>query len=510
MAACKKCSQNFTVKPEDKAFYQRIEVPEPTLCSDCRWQRRLVLRNERTLYDDKCDLCKKSIISLYSEDKPYKVYCYDCFHSDKWDRLQYGRDFDFKRPFFEQFKELQLEVPRIHAFATNNENSEYTNGSAYNKNCYMIFVSDHNEDCLFSYSIFECTNCVDCFNSYKCEVSYECSGCFNCYGSKYLADCSDCVESQHCVDCKGCSNCFGCVGLRNKEYYFLNKPLSKDEYNKKIKNISKKDFEDFEQLKLNHKYLYMHGLNNENSAGDYINRCKDCADCYDSHDLEKCKYIIHGNKCKDTYDGYMIGDDTELSYETVGSLSCNDCQFNYFIINAHNVEYCDACFGVKNLFGCIGLKKAEYCILNKQYSDKDFQDLKNKIVEHMKKTDEYGEFFPLENSPFEYWETAANEYYPQNKNAEGEKPVSRLHPICKQCGKNYNFVKQEEKFYEDNNIDKPDKCFNCRHENRLKQKNPRQLWDRKCAKCQADIKTSYYPKRPEQVYCRKCYNEYMY
>ena len=153
---CTNCNKTFTITDGDFEFYKKVKVSVPTFCPDCRCQRRLVMRNELSLYEDECDLCHKKIISQYSEDKPFKVYCQDCWYGDKWDPLKYGQDYDLNKSFFTQFKELQQKVPRLFAMNVRNENSEYTNGSAYNKDCYMIFVSDHNENCLYSYSIFEC------------------------------------------------------------------------------------------------------------------------------------------------------------------------------------------------------------------------------------------------------------------------------------------------------------------------------------------------------------------
>jgi hypothetical protein len=84
-------------------------------------------RNEKKLYKRKCDFSGKDIISIYSPDKPYKIYEMDFWLSDKWDALDYARDFDFSRTAFEQFDELLKEVPRIPFFQSQNENSEYTN-----------------------------------------------------------------------------------------------------------------------------------------------------------------------------------------------------------------------------------------------------------------------------------------------------------------------------------------------------------------------------------------------
>jgi Zn ribbon nucleic-acid-binding protein len=59
------------------------------LCPECRQQRRLSFRNERNLYKRDCDATGKSIISIYSPDKPYKVYNQDFWWSDNWDAMDY-------------------------------------------------------------------------------------------------------------------------------------------------------------------------------------------------------------------------------------------------------------------------------------------------------------------------------------------------------------------------------------------------------------------------------------
>ena len=58
---------------------------------------------------------------------------------------------------------------------------------------------------------------------------------------------------------------------------------------------------------------------------------------------------------------------------------------------------------------------SQYCILNKQYTKEEYEELLPKIIEHMKSTDEWGKFFPTEDSPFAYNETVASEFYPITK-----------------------------------------------------------------------------------------------
>ena len=68
------------------------------------------------------------------------------------------------------------------------------------------------------------------------------------------------------------------------------------------------------------------------------------------------------------------------------------CQGNWA---SSNVFYCDLVMDVEDCFGCVNLKRNKNCILNKQYSEGEYKKLALKVIEHMKETGEWGEFFPL-------------------------------------------------------------------------------------------------------------------
>src|SRR3989339_762302 len=192
MKICTQCHQSFTPAPAEVEFLKRINLPLPTLCPTCRRQWRFAWRNERTLYHRTCDLTGKQIISIYSPHSPYKVYDQNEWHTDKWDAMEYGRDFDFNRPFFDQFNELMLDAPKTSMFSSRNENSDYTNGAQQDKNCYMIFVSDHNQDCYYSYAIDSCTDCTECLNCYKSTLCIECIDCSNSYNLAFSEKSHNC------------------------------------------------------------------------------------------------------------------------------------------------------------------------------------------------------------------------------------------------------------------------------------------------------------------------------
>ena len=102
---CQNCKNSFAIEPEDFKFYEKIKVPPPTWCPECRMMRRMMFRNERVLYRRKCNALghDEEIISVFSPEKPFTVYDYKYWWSDAWNPFDYGRDYDFSKPFFQQF-----------------------------------------------------------------------------------------------------------------------------------------------------------------------------------------------------------------------------------------------------------------------------------------------------------------------------------------------------------------------------------------------------------------------
>ncbi|MCK9186382.1 hypothetical protein M0P48_03010, partial [Candidatus Gracilibacteria bacterium] len=268
---CKKCQVSFEIIDEDLKFYEKIspifgdkkyDVPTPTLCPDCRAQRRTIHRNEYFLHRRNSSFSNKSLISIYSDDSGYKVFSKDEWFSDDWDPLEYGRDFDFTKPFFEQFHSLQEDVPRACMMTMDNENCDYTTGTGFCKNCYLINSSEYDEDCWYGKLLQRCKNAVDCSYVYDCELIYEGFNLEKCYNCKYVYNSQNSSDCWFCDDVKNCRNCFLCVNLVGKQYYFENQKLSQADYEKKVSEIIaspekfKKALKDFEELRKKRIYKY--------------------------------------------------------------------------------------------------------------------------------------------------------------------------------------------------------------------------------------------------------------
>lgn len=527
---CKNCTQPFKIEKIDEDFYAKMQVPPPSFCPNCRQQRRTSHGNHLHLYKRKCDFSGKEIVSNHPPDSLYKVYEIDIWHSNNWDPFQYGSDYDFNKPFFEQFADLLKKVPypAVHRGYQYDENSDYTNYAGKNKNCYLIFDSDEDWDCYYCYGTNSSKDCMDCYRIRSCELCYECIDVIDCYNCQFSQDCSNCSDSLFLKNCIGCKNCIACSNLKNKEYFINNKKASKEEFEKYREKMKDPEFLEqvkdyFEKFKLQFPQKFMHGVQNENSTGDYLTNCKNATECYESPDLWDCKYVYQAfMPLKDSMDIQECGEGEQLyesafsGYDTYNLKFCVHC-----FSNASDLQYCNFCHHSRNCFGCASLLRHEYCILNKQYTKEEYEELLPRIIEHMKSTGEYGEFFPMNLSLFPYNLTVAQTHFPltkeqalekglrwQEKNVEtSDQSLSDRSLKCEGCDRHYLIIKQEAQLLERFGISVPKFCFYCRNKKRHEKRNLRKIYDSNCDKCAVTFKTTYAPESPEKVYCEKCYAE---
>ena len=586
MKQCQNCKQNFVIEPEDFKFYDKMKVPPPTFCPECREQRRIAFRNERALYKRNCDLCGQSVVSRVSPDKPYKMYCSKCWWSDNWDSLSYGRDYDFSKPFFEQFKELLFSTPHVSIFNSNTVNSDWVNQETDDKNCYLNVGGHYNEDSAYSTYAIHGKECFDIFWVLNSELVYESINCERCYKTMYSRECFDCQETILSSDCKGCSNILGCAGLRNKQYYIFNKPHTKEEYFEFLKDnpiSSKRSLADLkekaEKIWLSVPNRFAAILKSVNSTGHFISESKNVKNCWNFEQGEDCKNGYIAGWMKDSYDLSSHGA-AELAYECASGGGVYNAKFLSGCMSANplggkfhskNIDYCISVVSSGSCFGCANLKNGEYCILNKKYTKEEYEELLPKIKKHMEdmpyvdkngRIYKYGEFFPIELSPFDYNETVAQEYFPLTKEQVIEQGYKWndyesqtkyefsdyeipddiknvkddiLQKIlkCEVSGKAYKIIPMELAFYRKMGIPIPRRAPLQRHKDRIAQLLPRKLYDRQCMcnsnlqpttndqqhytntaqhfhgaePCPNEIKTPYSTVRPEIVYCEQCYQQ---
>lgn len=513
----------------DIALYEKFGCPPLNLSFIDSQRRRLCFRNERALYTRTCDATGETIISIYSPDKPFKIYKSDYWYGDNWDPLAYGQDFDVSKSFFEQFAELDRKVPRLALLNINAINSDYCNMTVGNKNCYLIFGGDFNQDCMYGTLCMKNVSCLDLDYSHGNSFCYELSDSINCYECQYAFDSKNCTNCYYVNDCADCAECILCTSLSQKSYCIENKQYTKEEYFEKKKELingnaaqSKKLFEAFLQLRAKRHVKFSHIINCQNCTGDHLKNAKNCSNCFDTSDSEDLKNVLLGIGAKDCFEASFVGHNSEHCFNMISATGTYSCICSFFIFESADIEYSKYIISSKNTFGCVGLRHKQYCILNKQYTEEEYKNLRQRIIDHMKQTGEWGQFFPSTLSDFAFNETSAYDYFPLTKEEataqgytwkdEDRKTTNHSTELltCENCKKHYKILSQELVFYRKFSIPVPRICDNCRHKRRMQLKNPRQLWTRTCQKCGIDLQSSYGPDRAEIVYCEQCYLQEVY
>ncbi|OGZ98535.1 MAG: hypothetical protein A3C07_01130 [Candidatus Sungbacteria bacterium RIFCSPHIGHO2_02_FULL_47_11] len=423
---CQNCKQNFVIETEDFAFYEKIKVPPPTWCPECRLIRRLAFWPFGKFHKRQCDLTGENIISIYPPKTRFPVYKNANWYSDKWEPPI--MEYDPGRPFMDQMYELQTKTPRPHLYGTNNVNCDYSDDVWESKNCYLCRSLMLCEDLSYSYRVVRCRDSFDLFYCYDAEQSYDCIYCFNVYKVRHARNTRDSYESAFLYDCRNVRNCFMCWNLRNKEYHILNKPYTKEGYFEKLKEYytgSQSQFlaiaQEFED-KIKNEAIHKVTMNVKtvNSSGNYMTDCKNCKNCYFLETSEDCSYVHRGAKNKDSQD---------LTGMWGGNLCYEICQlmdggyrlvYSNYCTNCRNSEYLDFCVDCEYCFGCVGLRKKKFCVLNKQYSEEEYGRIVGKIKDAMKKNGTYGLFFPQKMATCGYNLSLAGILFPKIKEAVSE------------------------------------------------------------------------------------------
>jgi hypothetical protein len=537
---CQSCKIDFVIEPADFDFYEKVKVPPPTFCWRCRAVRRMAFRNMRHLYPRKCDATGAKIFTLMPPDNPVPVYESRYWNSDKWDALQYGKEYDFSRPFFDQVRDLYNEVPWGILWSMEMVNSDYS-VSAFSKNCYLCFDSGYDEDSAYNVTLLYSKKCFDSLNMKDCELCYYSINTNQSYKTFFSRNCTSCVDVWFSQDCVGCTNCFGCSGLRNKNYYIFNEKYDKETYEAKLAKMQLDSWSGIQAARKMAEDLwrkspakYQHSVQAPHSSGDYLYNGTELVNCFfvgNAQNLKHCQSVIYPPN-RDGMD-LTSAEGTELAYET--SCSGGTTRKTISVFECENINesaYSINCRGVDRVFGCIALRSKSYCILNKQYTKEEYDALLPKIRKHMDEMPyvdaqgrvyKYGEFFPSDMSYCGYNQSQAFEYFPLTEKEATEQgyrwraPEERKYAVTKKsselperiqdvsdaileeviqcehqetkghsfgcdvdCSSAFRLTKQELDFYRQMNLPLPRLCFNCRHIDRVKWRNVPALYPRQC------------------------------
>ncbi len=142
---------------------------------------------------------------------------------------------------FEQMIKLKNSMPHPASNQYNNENCLYGDYLYNSKNVYWGLSTYDLENCGYIYvGGLNTKNCWDMyFSGIGSQLCYEMTDCSTNFHCAFLFGSLGNTNCYYSSDLQNCTDCFGCAGLSHKKYCILNNQLTKEQYEKAIKEIKK-------------------------------------------------------------------------------------------------------------------------------------------------------------------------------------------------------------------------------------------------------------------------------
>lgn len=137
----------------------------------------------------------------------------------------------------------------------------------------------------------------------------------------------------------------------------------------------------FNELRKQIPHIGLQCVQNENSPYcQYTEKSKNCYMTFASYQSEDSYYNHRVFYCKDCVDCTLCRS-CELCYWCVDCTNCYNCNFCGYCEQTSDSNFCFFCIGVKNCFGSVGLRQAEYHIFNQKFTPEEY----HKQVAELKK-----------------------------------------------------------------------------------------------------------------------------
>src|SRR3989338_7923745 len=375
---CVDCKNEFEIDSGDLNLYEKVGLKIPEQCFFCRLKQYAAFWVFGKFRKGVSNLSGESLITVLPSTARYPIYKSHEWWGDAWNHIDFGQDYDPSKPFFEQLKELQEKIPHPHQVGKNNTNCDWCDDIWFSRNCYLTRAAFKCENLSYGYRVIGSKDSFDLTLSFNLQNSYDCLECHDSFNLSFSENSRDCIDSYFLYDCRNCQNCFMCWNLRNKRFCIENIQYSQKDYEEKLRSFKlgshmsiqafKKRFEELTQEETVHRQNF--NFKTYNSAGDYLINTKDCHNCNTLSDSEDCYNCVRGLNEKSNIDAVGC-----WHSELMGNSS--SCGYGYaekycVWASSRYSEYLDLCVECEYCFGCVGLKKKKYCILNKQYTKDEY------------------------------------------------------------------------------------------------------------------------------------------
>jgi len=541
---CVDCKKEFIIDSGDLILYEKIGLNIPDQCFECRVKQHFAFSVFGKFRKGISAFSGESLITVLPEKARYPIYKSHEWWGDGWDPMEYGCDYDPSKPFFDQLKDLQEKIPRAHQTGENSTNCDWCDDVWESKNCYLCRSLLKCENCSYVYRVIGTKDSFDILYSFNLQNSYDCLFCYDSFNLNFSENSRDCIDSYFLFDCRNCQNCAMSWNLRNKQYCIRNKQYTKDAYEEELKKMNLDSYKNLENLKNEfEEILRKEAVHRENfnlkttaSLGNYLTNCDKCTNTFAWENSQNCRNCIRGLNSKDCID-LTVSWNLELSGDNSVVNGGYQINHSYGSIGRYS-EYVDICIEVEYCFGSVGLRKKKYCILNKQYTKEEYEELKEKIVSDMKARGEYGQYFPYNMAVCDFNFSNGIIYFPNITKEEIKKnggywseedlssqdgisalelPDSILNTksdissqalICPESKYRFNISQAEYEFHKNKNFALPRLHFDLRILKKARKTGVLRSYPSKCTYCQKDI-NAYYPPEwgYQKIACEECYKQ---
>src|SRR3989338_3362022 len=159
------------------------------------------------------------------------------------DEEWYARDFsdtslelEITEPVFPRLVALRKKVPTSASRNFEKAENSICILSLGDQNSYFVVLCK-SKNTFFSVLAIDTESSAEVFNSSAITQCYQVVHCERLYNCSYVRESKDCMNSAFLFDCRNCEFCFGATNKRNKKYLWMNEQLSKEEWDRRRREV---------------------------------------------------------------------------------------------------------------------------------------------------------------------------------------------------------------------------------------------------------------------------------
>ena len=197
-------------------------------------------------FSSRCIGCHDVFGCFKLENKSFCIFNRQLTESEYHEKVKYLKTLPPEK-ILAEVEKIKNQFPYTQTNERENQNSSFGNYVFSCNNCYLCFDISKSENCAYLYDTSGDKNSFDVSQSINVELSNQVIDSDLIFNSSYIMFAKDCYDSMYLFDCVDVKNSLGCANIEHKQYCFLNRQYTKEEYEKitqpLIAQLKAKDYE---------------------------------------------------------------------------------------------------------------------------------------------------------------------------------------------------------------------------------------------------------------------------